>query len=550
MAKRYVRRRRKKKKGKKGIAPRASRSASEGARRYDPMSVGTDRIDRLVPKLPKVRKPSDPDELERQEFLENEYFEEGVMLYKKKIYDEAVKKYEAVVALSPNDADCQFNIALCYRNMNKIKKAQDAVLCAVKIRNNWSTAWKLAANLFYKQKMYVEAEQACCRAIATNQAKEYKVYELLGKALWDQERKTTAAEIFQECLVVYDRSSMANYYLGMYYFGKKNLHKASTYLERAVSISPRFTQAFYLLGRTFCMMGLISSAKDNFESVTNLDPNRNDAVIWLKFIDLVTGTLKKFVPNAHPGYKTPESLADAYFHLGLKLIDEKQLQDATDILQKASVQYEDSYKIHVWLGICYALNFRYDRALERWKSLADQGKKDQALLILLSIGYIIIAEPKKALTIIETLPEKIGGNLRKLAQAIPGASVRSAKESDTLEPEPESKEDPEDEESEIDLDELSDEEEHFQSAERDSVGSESSSGDIDVDEDDYEADEDDGDEFEDENDDYEDDDDFEDDEDDYDDEIEEDDDEYEDDDIDEFDEYEDEDWEEEDEERK
>ncbi len=539
MAKRYVRRRRKKKKGKKSIAPRESRSASADVRRYDPASVGTDRIDRLTPKIPKVRRPSDPDELERQEYLENEYFEEGVMLYKKKIYDEAVKKYEAVVALSPNDADSQFNIALCYRNLNKIKKAQAAVLCAVKVRTNWSTAWKLAANLFYKQQMYIEAEQACCRAIATNPAKEHRVYELLGKTLWEQERKTTAAEIFEECLTFYDRSSLSNYYLGMYYFGKKSLYKASTNLEKAISIAPRFTQAFYLLGRTFCMMGLISSAKDNFESVTNLDPNRNDAVVWLKFLDLMTGTLRKFIPNAHPGYKTPGNLADTYFQLGLKLIDEKQIQDATDILEKGSAQCEESFKIHLWLGVCYALNFRFDRAMERWKPLAEQTKKDQTLSILLSIGYIIIVERKKALEIIQTLPDKTADNLKLLADKIPGVSAPGSTVSDTLEPESKDGDDNERDESELDLDELSDEEEQFQSAEREPVGSESSSGDIDIDEDDYEDDEDFDEDYEEENDEE-----YADDEEEYDDEDEEDvdeeDEEFDDDDVDEYDDEEDE----------
>jgi len=388
---------------------------------YTIKNVGIDKITKLIPPLEKSRRPSDQVAWMRQERLINEYFEEGNLLFDKNNLKHATEKYEAVTDLAPDYPEANYNLGLCYRNLGDDKKALNALLKCVLSKQTWGDedAWDIISILLIKMDMLAEAEEACCKTITTSKEKKWEHYERLGGVLWKKEQQDLAVQVFHECIEIEDKSSVAHYNLGRYYFSKDDLDASRNHLNRAVTLSPQYKEAWYALGKTMCLLGHIKKAQQAFQKVLNIDPEHNDSEKWLDFTQNVDSCLREFVEEIHPEYSIPDTSEDAYLQLGLKLLDEEKYEKSVDLLSQGNHDNPGNTDISLWFGISSAVCLRYYIANNIWQDLFDASPDNPTVRTLLCISHIMTCRKIQANWFLKEIRDKGTEPLMNLIDMIP-----------------------------------------------------------------------------------------------------------------------------------
>jgi tetratricopeptide (TPR) repeat protein len=386
---------------------------------YSIRDIGIEKINKIIPPLEKVRRPTDQAAWMRQERLINEYFQEGDLLFDKNDYKHAIEKYEAVIGLAPDYPEANYNLGLCYKKSGEDEKSLKALLKCVRSNQSWEDAWELISDILIKMNKLAEAEEACCKAIITSKEKHWEQYERLGNVLWKKDKEEWATQVFHECLEIDDRSSVAHYHLGLYYFTTDDLESSRDHLNRAVTLAPKYKEAWHALGKTMCLMGYIKNTQQAFQNVLNIDAEHKDARRWLDFTQSVDSCLQEFVEEIHPEYKIPDTSEDAYLQLGLKLLDEKKHEESVDLLSQGHENNPKSPDISLWLGISFAICLRYDVANKLWQDVFDTSQDNPTTRILLCISHIMTCKRVQANWFLKEIEDKVAKHLMNLISMIP-----------------------------------------------------------------------------------------------------------------------------------
>ncbi len=426
MARLYRRRRRiKPPPPRKKIEPKPDERKREGEgaapehAKYDPKKCESNRILDMLPPPSQVERPKDRGEAERQARLESEYFKRGNTLFNKGLYDEAIKKFNAVLKMAPDDPDVNFNAGLCYQFLGKPRSALKVLLESLRSRPRWGEAWFVISGIMLKLEMFDEAEEACCYAIKDGCKQEEQAYERLGRVLWAQKRFKHASDVFKDCLEEWPDNAIAHYFLGQLQYRKARLDRAKELLEKATRLSPKFAEAWNALGRVQCLMGLIFEALPSFEHALNANPQNKVALRWKSFLAKVNKTFKLTLPTVIPEYKVPQTATHAYVQVGLKLIEAESYEFAVTVLELAIQQIPDNAAIEVWYGVACALTNQYDIAMDTWQKLHDDTPEDKRLRLLLAFGYTITCRRKLALQMGESFGGKVGEVITGIANTTP-----------------------------------------------------------------------------------------------------------------------------------
>lgn len=93
------------------------------------------------------------------------YNEEGLFLYNKKLYEEAIRKFNIAINLNPNEAYYYKNKGLCFFHLKKFKEAIDEYRNALRINPENASFHNNIGNAFSNLKTNEEAIEAYKKAI-------------------------------------------------------------------------------------------------------------------------------------------------------------------------------------------------------------------------------------------------------------------------------------------------------------------------------------------------------------------------------------------------
>jgi len=391
------------------------------AERYDPKAYTGTRISDMIPPAPRVAKPQDREEAERQARLESEYFKRGITLFDKGLYEEALKKFAAVLKMTPTDPDVNYNAALCYQFLNKPKTATEALLAVLRERPKWGDAWYVLSGILLRRQMFEEAEEACCYAIKDGCKDEAGAYERLGRVLWAQRRYREAAEVFEACLKQYPENAVGHYFLGQFQYRQAKLDSAKKFLEDAVKHGPKFAEAWNALGRTQCLLGQVFEAKPTFDKALEVNEGNKVAQRWQEFVGKVEKSLVLVLPAIMPEKRAPQTAVEAYVQLGMRFIEARSYEFAVEALELGTQQIPDSAEIELWYGTACALTSQYDIAMDIWQKLYEDAPDNERVVVLLALGCIMTGRKKLAVDLQKKIAGKLSETLGALVEFMPVA---------------------------------------------------------------------------------------------------------------------------------
>jgi tetratricopeptide (TPR) repeat protein len=173
-------------------------------------------------------------------------FDEGVALSNEGKNEEAIAKFNEVIAAAPKCAECYANIGTVYARMKEWDKSEAAFKQAIEAKPDFGEAYNGLANVYNAQKKFDQATEASAQAA-----------KLMGAA-GGAAGGASASSTFNQGVILWNAGKIP---------------EAKAQFEQAVKLDPNMAEAHYWLGMALVNAGNTAEAKPHFETYLKLAPS-------------------------------------------------------------------------------------------------------------------------------------------------------------------------------------------------------------------------------------------------------------------------------------
>lgn len=169
-------------------------------------------------------------------------FEEGVKLSNENKYDEAIAKFNDVLAGIPKCVECVTNIASLQMAKKDYDAAEGSYKKALELNPSSAETYNGLANLYNAQKKFDQAAEASAQAAklgaaAPGGASASTVFNQ-GVIAWNASRIPDAKKAFEEAVRLDPKLAEAHYWLGMANLNEGKMPEAATSFEAYMKLEP------------------------------------------------------------------------------------------------------------------------------------------------------------------------------------------------------------------------------------------------------------------------------------------------------------------------
>ena len=230
-------------------------------------------------------------------------------------YDQAITKFQKVIARDPSNFEAQFNLAHCYLNSERFSNAVTEFRKAVSIDPSSAEAWSNMAYAYEQLGQSEKALDALYRAVQSN-PNNINARINLATVYGQKNRYDQAIAQYKQVLQMDGTNLDAHVNLAKCLISKNKLKDAEHYLNGAIAINPKEAEAYWELGN-------LQSGKDNDAAIKN----------YRKALSLK--------PNSQSYY---ENLALLCEDLWKKNKDESKKLEALELWKSSLIYLDDALK--------------------------------------------------------------------------------------------------------------------------------------------------------------------------------------------------------------
>src|SRR3954462_12429302 len=176
-------------------------------------------------------------------------FADGVELSNAGKNDEAIAKFNEVIAAIPNCAECYANIGTVQTKAKKYDEAEAAYKKAIELKPDFGEAYNGLANLYNAEKKFDQAAEASKKAMELSGGAAGAAGGAAGGG--------NASAIFNQGVILWNAGKIP---------------EAKAQFEEAVKLDPNMAEAHYWLGMATRNEGKTADAKPHFEAYLKLAP--------------------------------------------------------------------------------------------------------------------------------------------------------------------------------------------------------------------------------------------------------------------------------------
>jgi tetratricopeptide (TPR) repeat protein len=187
----------------------------------------------------------------------NKTFTEGVELSNADKHDEAVAKFNEVIAAIPTCAECYANIGTVQTKAKKYDEAEAAYKKAIELKPDFADAYNGLANLYNAMKKFDLAAEASKKALDLSAAAPAGTAGAPAPG-------ASASAVFNQGVILWNAGKIP---------------EARAQFEQAVKLDPNLAEAHYWLGMSLVNAGDTAGAKPKFEEYLKLAPTGQYAEI-------------------------------------------------------------------------------------------------------------------------------------------------------------------------------------------------------------------------------------------------------------------------------
>ena len=305
----------------------------------------------------------------------------GQAALSKRSYTDAARYLERASRLAPEANRIHYALAMAYRGLNDLEKAQshlaqsgsvgvrvsDPLLDELQDLIKGARLHLIRGKVALDARRFAEAADEFRKAIAA-QPNSIPAHFNLGAALTQTGDLRGAAEQFKETLRLDPHHANAHYNLGLLLAQANEHEQAITHLRSALSAQPDDNHARFLLAQELALVRRLEEALAEFSRVVQADPDNENALLGLVRILLGKKQYKQALSALEKGHAQfpQKGLTTATLSYLLAASPQLELRDGTRALTLARAVYEatTSIKHGVLVAMALAELGRCDEAAE------------------------------------------------------------------------------------------------------------------------------------------------------------------------------------------
>jgi Flp pilus assembly protein TadD len=185
-------------------------------------------------------------------------FSEGVTAMNEQKYDDAITKFQEVIAAVPNCPECYANIGTAQTSQKKFDEAEAAYKKAIEIKPDMAEAYNGLANLYNAEKKFDQAAEASKKAMElATAAPAAGAAGAAGGAAGAAPAGPSASAVYNQGVILWNAGKIP---------------EAKAQFEQAIKLDPNNADAHYWLGMALVNGGDLPKAKPEFETYLKLSP--------------------------------------------------------------------------------------------------------------------------------------------------------------------------------------------------------------------------------------------------------------------------------------
>lgn len=172
-------------------------------------------------------------------------FDEGVTLSNEGKHDEAIAKFNEVIAAAPKCVECYNNIGTVYSRKQDYAQAEAAFKKALEINPQSADSYNGLATIYNAQKQFDKAAEASAQAQklgseagGTPGAANAGTVFNQGVIAWNAGKVPEAKKLFEQAVQLDPKLSDAHYWLGMATVNEGKLPEAAKHFEEYLKVAP------------------------------------------------------------------------------------------------------------------------------------------------------------------------------------------------------------------------------------------------------------------------------------------------------------------------
>lgn len=190
-------------------------------------------------------------------------------------YDQAMEMFRRLLVRDPDSAPVHMLMAEAMDADDRQKEATEEFLAAVKANPKQPEAHFGLGYLYFKQKMYPEAERELQTELANNPEHALSV-AYLGDIMLRDGRRAQSLTMLKRAETLDNNLHVVHQDLGIYYQEQSQLDLALHEFQEAVRTAPDNYDAHYRLARIYKQMGQTANAEKEFAIVQKLHRKKDE----------------------------------------------------------------------------------------------------------------------------------------------------------------------------------------------------------------------------------------------------------------------------------
>lgn len=181
----------------------------------------------------------------------------------------AIEYLESVIELTPNFADAYESLGVIYGRQEKFEKGIELMDKLLSVDDDSVLAHTNKSLYLMNLGKIEEAEEekglATVKSFAMfgKEAKDKRAQADLDKE--NQEQLVQRESMFKQVLEIDREDTIANFGMGDIFFQRKEFQSAKSHLELVISVDPKYSMAYLLLGKTLEVLNDKTKAKEIYE---------------------------------------------------------------------------------------------------------------------------------------------------------------------------------------------------------------------------------------------------------------------------------------------
>jgi tetratricopeptide (TPR) repeat protein len=315
--------------------------------------------------------------------------------------DQAVKAFEQIISLNPNQANAHFNMGNALKDQGKLEEAIEAYSNALTIKpdyeaalNNVVVALKTKGKTGEKRLKKVLEAYNKAQALKNETANSYfrRAFDLQIKGKLEE-----SLAAYSKVLAIKPDYADAYLNMGTTYAGQGKLEEALAAYSKVLAIKPDYADAYLNMGTTFAEQGKLEEAIHAYSKALAIKPDYADAYLNMGAALTNQGKLEEAIEAYNNTLAIKPDYADAYNNMGVALKDQGKLDEAVAAYSKALAHKPDYVEAYSNIGNALVEQGKLEKAVAAFNkalahkpdyadaynnmgiALKDQGKLEEAI---------------------------------------------------------------------------------------------------------------------------------------------------------------------------